>query len=97
MYGINPKKRYTLRVMPYAYGDYILAHARLHTNPSDWIEKSKPFDLLFSWLPRTKFDQIQQDTILDIVHIANAILGVKPWEYHKNSIAACVFCKLAAR
>ena len=23
--------------------------------------------------PRTKFDQIQQDTILDIVHIANAI------------------------
>ena len=52
LYGINPKERYTLRVMPYAYGDYILAHARLHTNPSDWIEKSKShFDLLFSWLP----------------------------------------------
>ena len=31
--------------------DYILAHARLHTNPLDWIEKSKSFDLLFSWLP----------------------------------------------
>ena len=28
--------------------DYILAHARLHTNPSDWIEKSKSCDLLFS-------------------------------------------------
>ena len=51
LYVINPKERYTLRVMPYAYGNYILAHARLHTNPSDWIEKSKPFDLLFSWLP----------------------------------------------
>ena len=25
MYGINPKEKYTLRVMPYAYGDYILA------------------------------------------------------------------------
>ncbi len=25
--------------MPYAYGDYILANARLHTNPSDWIKK----------------------------------------------------------
>ena len=49
MYGINPKERYTLCVMPYACGDYILAHARLHTNPSDWIEKSKSFDLLFSW------------------------------------------------
>ena len=46
-YGINPKERYTLRVMPYACGDYILAHERLHTNPSDWIEKSKFFDLLF--------------------------------------------------
>ena len=49
-YGINPKGRYTLRVMSYAYGDYILAYARLHTNPSDWIEKSKSFDLLFSAL-----------------------------------------------
>ena len=48
MYVINPKEKYTLRVMPYAYGDYILAHARLHTNPSDWIEKSKSSDLLFS-------------------------------------------------
>ena len=48
-YGINPKERYMLRVMPYAYGNYILAHARLHTNPSDWIEKSKSKDLLFSW------------------------------------------------
>ena len=37
--------------MPYAFGDYILAHARLHTNPSDWIEK-RPFENgLFSWLP----------------------------------------------
>ena len=49
MYVINPKEKYTLRVMPYAYGDYILAHARLHTNPSDWIAKSKSFDLLFAW------------------------------------------------
>ena len=40
--------RYMLRMMPYACGDDILAHARLHTNPSDWIEKSKSFDLLFS-------------------------------------------------
>ena len=37
-YVINPKERYTLRVMPYACGDYILAYARLHTNPSDWIK-----------------------------------------------------------
>ena len=49
MYGINPKEKYTLRVMPYAYGDYILAHARFLSNPSDWIEKSKSLDLLFSW------------------------------------------------
>ena len=47
-YGINPKGKYTLRVMPYACGDCILAYARLHTSPSDWIEKSKSFDLLFS-------------------------------------------------
>ena len=50
LYGINPKEN-APAVMPYAYGDYILAHARLHTNPSDWIEKSKSCDLLFSWLP----------------------------------------------
>ena len=25
------------------------AYRRLHANPSDWIEKSKSFDLLFSW------------------------------------------------
>ena len=37
--------------MPYVCGDYILAHARLHTNPSDWIEKSKSFDLLFLGSP----------------------------------------------
>ena len=42
MYGINPKVDTRWRVMPYACGDYILAHARLHTNPSDWIEK-RPF------------------------------------------------------
>ena len=53
MYVINPKERYTLRVMPYAYGNYTLAHARLHTNPSDWIEKSKPFDLHFSCVTPT--------------------------------------------
>ena len=27
-------------MMPYACGDYILAHARLHTNPSDWMKKA---------------------------------------------------------
>ena len=61
LYGINPKERYTLRVMPYACGDYILAHARLHTNPSDWIEKSKSFDLLFSWLPLLGLNQRPHD------------------------------------
>ena len=30
-----------------AYGNYILAHARLHTNPSDWIEKKQVFQLAF--------------------------------------------------
>ena len=50
LYGINPKEN-APAVMPYACGDYILAHTRLHANPSDWIEKSKSFDLLFSWLP----------------------------------------------
>ena len=39
VYVIRPKGRYTLRVMPYACGNCILAHARLHTNPLDWIEK----------------------------------------------------------
>ena len=29
MYGINPKERYTLRVTPYAYGDYIICRANL--------------------------------------------------------------------
>ena len=53
--------RYTLRVMPYAYGNYILAHARLHTNPSDWIEK-RPFENgLFSWLPLLGSNQRQPD------------------------------------
>ena len=33
--------------------DSIHPAVRLHTNPSDWIEKSKSFDLLFSWLPPT--------------------------------------------
>jgi hypothetical protein len=27
---------------------------RLHANPSDWIEKSKSLDLLFSWGRSTK-------------------------------------------
>ena len=50
MYEINPKGDTRYRVMPYTYGDYILACARLHTNPSDWIEK-RPFENgLFSWL-----------------------------------------------
>ena len=26
-----------------------------------------------------------------------AVLGVKPWEYRKNSIVACVYCKFTAR
>ena len=26
----------------------------LHANPSDWIEKSKSFDLLFSWAHNPK-------------------------------------------
>ena len=61
MYVINPKVNARYRVMPYACGDYILAHARLHTNPSDWIEKSKSFDLLFSWLPLLGSNQRHPD------------------------------------
>ena len=38
------------RVMPYADGDYILAHARFHTNPSDWIEK-RPSKTVFFLAP----------------------------------------------
>ena len=38
--------------MPYAYGDYILARARLHANPSDWIEKRPFLNGLFSWHPQ---------------------------------------------
>ena len=49
--GINPKENARWRVMPYACGDYILAHARLHTKPSDWIEKSKSFRLAFFLAP----------------------------------------------
>ena len=32
----------------------VMLYARLHTNPSDWIEKSKSFDLLFSCLSCSK-------------------------------------------
>ena len=37
--------------MPYTFGDYILAHARLHTNPSDWMKKALAFASAFFLAP----------------------------------------------
>ena len=47
-YVINPKERniQALRLDDIQFAlrtDYILAKARLHTNPSDWIKKEKLF------------------------------------------------------
>ena len=59
-YVINPKERniQALRLddMQFALRtDYILANARLHTNPSDWIKKEKLFQasLFFGAADRT--------------------------------------------
>ena len=49
-YVINPKED-TPAVITYAFGDYILAHARLHANPSDWI-KNKTVRRLSCFLVR---------------------------------------------
>ena len=52
VYGIKPKERYTQArdAMPSQSDGFHAPHfaRRLHTNPLDWIEKSKSCDLLFS-------------------------------------------------
>ena len=81
LYGINPKERYTLRVMPYACGNYILAHARLHTNPSDWIEKIttcrkvKNDCYLYTNIRAVSFQLVLQFLNIDVAYCAILFYG----------------------
>ncbi len=47
LYGINPKEDTRYRVMPYAYGDYILTCGEITYQSFGLDRKSKSFDLLF--------------------------------------------------
>ena len=59
MYVINPKN--TLEEWWHTpVGDYILAYARLHTNPSDWIKKDSQSAVFFwsGWWESNPRDQL---------------------------------------